>query len=289
MRRVALYIVVILVAMLQACGTAPKGNGKILFVSIDPLRFITQQIVGEEWSVQTFVPKGSSPETYDPTPSQLVEVSQSKAFFMAGYLSYEVQWGERLKENAPNVEFCNTAQGIDLLTSKHYHGKEEHQGVDPHTWTSPRNMMQIAKNVCLVLSRIDASNKEQYLQNLDKLNTRLAKVDSTLTEELQNCKQKTFAIYHPSLTYFANDYGLRQLCIEDEGKEPSPQQLQQLIEQCRAQGVKTIFIQKEFNVQNAQVIAQEIGAQLVQIDPLNYDWEEEMLKIARYLSNETTN
>ena len=79
------------------------------------------------------------------------------------------------------------------------------------------------------------------------------------------------------------------MCIEDEGKEPSPQQLQQLIEQCRAQGVKTIFIQKEFNVQNAQVIAQEIGAQLVQIDPLNYDWEEEMLKIARYLSNETTN
>lgn len=93
-----------------------------------------------------------------------------------------------------------------------------------------------------------------------------------------------FMIYHPALSYFARDYGLHQIPIEAGGKEPSPAHLKALIDTCNSENVHVIFVQPEFDRRNAELIAQQTGTRVVDINPLSYDWETEMLNIAQALN-----
>ena len=106
--------------------------------------------------------------------------------------------------------------------------------------------------------------------------------DADVRTSLENA-DSTFLIYHPALSYFARDYGLKQISIEEGGKEPSPAQLKALIETCRKENAHTIFVQQEFDQRNAQLIADELGVNVVSINPLSYNWAEEMLRVAQAL------
>ena len=236
------------------------------------------------------VPSGSSPETYDPTPVQLVQLSNSKAYFSVGYLGFELQWLDNLKENAPGVSFFTSGEGVALLEGHHHHhGNEseddddDEEGVDPHIWTTPKNALQMARNICAAFCQMDAEHAEDYQHNLVELEKVIMQTDSAIRQQCTTGVQKAFAIYHPSLTYFAQDYGIQQISIEEGGKEPSPAQMKDLVQRCRANQVHTIFIQAEFNTQNAETLAKEIGAQLVSINPLSYEWNQQMLHIIQAL------
>ena len=97
---------------------------------------------------------------------------------------------------------------------------------------------------------------------------------------------RTFMIYHPALSYFARDYGLKQISIEEGGKEPSPAHLKKLIEESKKDSVKVIFVQQEFDLKNAKLIAKETGIRIVPINPLSYHWQEEMEQIAKALHHD---
>ncbi|MCF0160163.1 MAG: zinc ABC transporter substrate-binding protein [Bacteroidaceae bacterium] len=276
------------VAALSLCSCKPVNNpagDKTVFVTIEPLRYFVEQIAGPEWTVQTMVPAGSSPETYDPTPVQLVQFSNCRAFFAVGYLGFEEQWLDNLKENAPHVVFYTTGDNVPLLEGHHHHheGEKDEEGVDPHIWTTPKNALVMAKNICTAFSKMDPAHADDYLHNLVELEKTIMQTDSAIRQQCVQGVQPAFVIYHPSLTYFAQDYGLEQISMEEGGKEPSPAQLKHLVQQCREKGAHTIFIQSEFNTQNAETLAKEIGGKLVPINPLSYDWNGEMLRIIQAL------
>lgn len=282
-------LLLLLVVGLSGCNSTTQSNKPTVYVSIEPLRYFAEQIAGEDWEVLTMVPKGSSPETYDPTPRQLMQLARSRVFFSVGYLGFEQQWIPRMKENAPDTEFCMTSEGITYLEGHHHHHEEgehvEEEGKEPHVWTTPSNALVMARRIAEWFCKADPSQEESYRLRLAELEEQIRQTDGEIRQLLKD-GQRWFVIYHPSLTYFAKDYGLEQLCIEEDGKEPSPARLKYLVEECRHHQVHTIFIQQEFNTQNAQIIARETGAQLVVINPLSYHWHEELLKIARSLKNE---
>ena len=144
----------------------------------------------------------------------------------------------------------------------------------------------MVQNMCDALVEIDPENADLYSSHLQVLQDKIKEVDATVETLLKNSSQKAFIIYHPALTYFARDYGLTQYCIETDGKEPTPEQLKNLIETALEHGIKTVFIQEEFDKKNAEIIAQETECKLIVINPLAYDWPEETLKIAKALSDE---
>ena len=267
---------------MTACKPKPASDKPDVLVTIEPLRYFAEQIAGEHFTIQSMVPKGSSPETYDPTPQQLVDLTECKAYLAVGHLGFEQQWIQKLSENAPNVRFCNTSEGVKYLSSSHTHDGEK-AGDEPHVWTSPSNALIMAKNICNLFCELDPEHQEEYTQNYTQLATLIQQTDAEIRTIVNNGVQTTFAIYHPTLTYFANDYGLEQLCIESDGKEPSPAQLKTLIEHCKKDHVKVIFIQQEFNQHNAEIVAQETGAELVTINPLSYEWQKEIINIANAL------
>ena len=160
-----------------------------------------------------------------------------------------------------------------------------HQGaviVQPHIWNSARNTSVIANNIYAALCELDNENTPYYKGRLDSLQQVIAQTDAEVRELLQHA-DSTFLIYHPALSYFARDYGLKQISIEEGGKEPSPAHLRELIETCRRDNARVIFVQQEFDTRNAKLIADELGIKVIPINPLSYEWQEEMINVAKAL------
>ena len=280
-------IYILTLFILSACGnTTQKSEKPILTVTLEPLRYFTEAIAGDNYEVVSMVPKGSSPESYDPTPQQLVNLSKSQAYFRIGYIGFEQAWMKKLEANCPNMKVYDTSKGIDLIRDKgHWHGDHFHEGgVEPHVWNSTQNALIIADNIYQALCELDSTHQEDYQKRLDVLKQTIRQTDANVRTLLENA-DSTFLIYHPALSYFARDYGLKQISIEEGGKEPSPAQLKALIETCRNENVHTIFVQQEFDQRNAQLIAHELGVNIVSINPLSYDWVKEMIRIAEALKH----
>jgi len=260
----------------------------IITVTIEPQRYFAEQLADSLFRIECMVPVGTSPETYDPTPAQMAKLARSKAYFCIGHIGFEEVWIDKLKQNYPYIPFFDNCEGISMIVSGHSHsdGHFHVEGVDPHTWSSPKAVRLIVQNMYAALTKIDSENKNFYAVNLRSLLEQIDAIDEQIAQILQNSSQKAFIIYHPALTYFARDYGLTQYSIEADGKEPSPEQLKTLIETAKKEGVKTVFIQQEFDKKNAELIAKETGCRLIVINPLSYDWAEEMLNIAKALSDE---
>ena len=280
-------IYILTLFILSACGnTTQKSEKSILTVTLEPLRYFTEAIAGDNYEIVSMVPKGSSPESYDPTPQQLVNLSKSKAYLRIGHIGFEQAWMKKLEANCPNMKVYDTSKGIDLIRDKgHWHGDHFHEGgVEPHVWNSTQNALIIADNIYQALCELDSTHQEDYQKRLDVLKQTIRQTDANICTLLENA-DSTFLIYHPALSYFARDYGLKQVSIEEGGKEPSPAQLKALIETCRNENVHTIFVQQEFDQRNAQLIAHELGINIVSINPLSYDWVKEMIRIAEALKH----
>ena len=276
-----------LIGLLLACSNQIQQEN-IITVTIEPQRYFAEQLTDSLFRIECMVPAGTSPETYDPTPAQMAKLARSKAYFCIGHIGFEEVWLDKLKQNTPQTTFFDNSKGIALITSEHTHSdNHEHKhGVDPHIWSSPKTIRLIVQNMYNALIEIDEANKDLYAANLKRLLEQTDAIDEKITQTLQNSSQQAFIIYHPALAYFARDYGLTQYSIENEGKEPSPEQLKKLMDVAKEKGIKTVFVQQEFDRKNAELVAKEIGCRLIVINPLSYDWGEEMMRIAQALSDE---
>ena len=277
------------ILLFTSCAHKVQQENRIT-VTIEPQRYFAEQLVDSLFEIVTIVPSGTSPEDYDPTPQQMANLAKSKAYLAIGKIGFENIWLNRLKRNNPDVLFFDTGEGIRYIASEFpccaSRGHHTHSGVDPHTWSSPKEVLTIVQNIYQALIEIDPDNTAVYQSNLEKLIQEINETNQTIENYLSQSSQKAFIIYHPALTYFARDYGLTQYSIEVEGKEPTPEQLKNLINIAKKENIQTVFIQQEFDQKNAEIIAKETGSQLVVINPLSYNWSEELIKIAQILANE---
>ena len=284
------YFYLVFFSLLYSC-TPRTEKQRIITVTIEPLRYFTEQIVDSFLQVNTLVPPGTSPETYDPTPGQMVELSRSEVYMKIGYIGFEQVWMDKIAANNPQLQIIDTSRGIDLIASEEeceageHDGHHHHHGpVDPHTWSSPKQAITIIRNIYEAAIKLYPEHHDEFTRNYLSLKKEVEETDSLMTQLLSSVEPGAFIIYHPALTYLAKDYGLTQYCIEFEGKEPSPDLLQQLVNTAREQNIKIIFVQQEFDRKNAEIIAKETGCKLVTINPLSYHWKEEIIHIAKALS-----
>lgn len=275
-------------------GKSPSSM--TLTVTIEPQRYFLEQIVGDKFEVNTLVPPGASPETYEPSPMAMINLGNSKAYFKVGFLGYENAWSGKLAQNNPDVIVVDCSEGIDMMYGTHgphSHGEEDDHdhdhgpdAVDPHVWSSAKNAIQFSKNMLDALVEFDAVNADYYRSNFEELAKKINEVDAKITSMLdKGITSRSFIIYHPALSYFARDYDLNQFSIEFDGKSPSPAQMKDLVDLARSENIKVVLIQQEFDVKNTEVISSEIGAKSYVINPLAYEWDEELISLAKILSN----
>ena len=273
-RRMKRYLTLLAaVWLLAGCAEPPKTEGDTLCVSILPLRSIVEGIVGEDFPIEVLVPAGASPETFEPTPRQIVELNRARMIFSVGLIDFEQSLLQKLEERDKVVPL---SRGIELLAGScaHMHGndgKHGHaHGIDPHVWTSPRALSIMARNA---YEAIHAAwpDSTKYTLNHERLQEQLRELDRRTAAKIEKSGVDYFIIYHPALTYYARDYGIRQEAIEADGKEPSARRLTELIRQARRDGIRRIFYQNQFPASVVEVIARDIDADYVEIDPLRED------------------
>ena len=282
-----------------SCGGQKKdsrdGEKKEIAVTIEPIGYFAQKIAGDDYTFFPVVPFGRSPETYDPSFREILKVEKSEAYFHINRLGLEQILIKSVQQNQKAVKLFDLSEG-DLpelpcdgegenpdAVHTHHHGYGSHVGHDPHIWTSFSGAKVMSENICKALSSLNKSKAGYYQANYQRLTDELDLLENELHQQLDTLSCRGFVIYHPALSYFAKEFDLVQYSMEEDGKDPSPATLKRLIEEARSAQVKVVFVQLEFDSSYAKQIAAEIGARIVTINPLDYQWDVQMRRMAQAL------
>ncbi len=284
-RRIVLGMLIAATAVciiaVSACIT-PEGEktageeGIGVVVTILPQADFVENVGGDRIQVTVMVPPGASPHTYEPTASQLKEVSKAKVYFKVGSgVDFEqAQMGKILAAN-PDMQVVDCTEGITKL------------GKDPHIWISPVNAIVMVENICDGLCQVDPEHEAYYMANRDKYLQELNDVDIYIHERLDGFTgNRVFMIYHPAFGYFAAEYDLTQIAIEHKGKAPTPKVIQDCVDKARQYNLSYIYVAPQFATKDAKTIAHEIGGQTVSMDPLPRDYIANMRRVAASLALE---
>ena len=265
-----IYITLLIAILCGGCTSRRPADGEPLYVSILPLRSLVQGIVGDDFDIEVLVPPGASPETFEPTPRQFVGLNKARMVFNVGLIDFENTLLAKVEDQEKVV---NLSRGIELIAGTCSHGSHGHthtHGIDPHVWTSPRALQKMAENAYEAIRKA-YPDSVKYETNYRLLQQELKALDERTAARIAASVVEYFIVYHPAFTYYARDYGLRQIAIEADGKEPSAKQLTQIMRQAREDGVRRILYQSQFPASAVEVIARDIDAQYVEVDPLRED------------------
>ena len=243
--------------------------------TIPPLGDFVKAVGGEKVEVTVVVPPGAEPHTFEPTPSLMMNVAKANLYVMNGAgLEF---WMDKLLEANKRMVVVDSSQGVALL--------EERKGeIDPHVWISLRNAAFQVNNICSGLITVDPANKDYYIKNRDDYLQKLQSLDEELNQTFAGKKNRVFIVHHPAWTYFARDYDLSQVPLMENEKEPGPKYLGEMIDLARRNNITTIFIEPEYNPKAAEVIAREMNARIVTLDPLAENYYESMAYAGREIA-----
>lgn len=284
MKYIVNFLIIILIA--SGCGPqTPKQNEKpIVLVSILPQKTFVEKIAGDDFEISILIPHGANPTTYSILPAQMAEISDAGIWFRMGYVGFELSWADKIIQTNPEMKVVDLSKGLDLIAARKDESTDELTGVDPHIWLSPtlvKKMVRSIRDELITLrpDRTEAYNLayQQYMKEIDE-------TDLQVKQLFKGFEGRKFISFHPSLSYFAREYGLVQFSFQQMGKEPTPSQVANLVNIARADNIKVIYIQSEFDIENARMFAQEIGGEIIQVWPLNPDWSENLIEVARLIS-----
>ena len=301
-------VMLLTLALLLPVGVAIAGPSA--FVTIAPQKYFVDRISGGKATVSVMVEPGANPHAYEPRPRQMAALAGALVYFTIGD-SFDQTWLARIVSANPKITVVHTAEGIQKIPmtgghdheghshadGEHVHGDADHDDgeglheeahghdhgtLDPHIWLDPALVKIQAAHIRDGLSRVDPENAQEYaanaaafIQEIDALDLEIRSILSALPEN-----QRTFLVFHPSWGYFAKAYGLTQASIEVEGKEPSPRDMARIIALGKETGARVVFVQPQFSEKSASVIARQIGAKVVRLDPLATDWPDNLRKAA---------
>lgn len=272
----ALLILLSSLVIVSGCIDIPDSGKVQTVISILPQKEALQRIGGDLIEITVMIPKGASPHNYDPLPSQLIRVSGADVYFKVGSgVEFEENHLGTIKEQNSGMKIVDCSTGIDIKSFDE-HGEEDHSdetdhdhdGTDPHIWLSPLNYGKMADNVLNGLIAVDPDNEAVYRSNHEDYTAELNSAVENITLELEPFAGSHFLVYHPSWGYFGDDFDLHQIAIEEDGQQPGPSGIASIVDQARNNNITVVFVSNQYDTTSAQVVADEIGGEVVTVDPL---------------------
>ncbi len=256
-----------------------------VLVAVDPLAYLVERVGGDRVVVSTLTPTGKDPESFSPTPADLAALASTRLFFRVG-LAVEERFAPNVASIAPNSRSVDLCENVELLPNPCAHSPSEHDEhsshshshscshseLDPHVWTSPAVARRLVEQATAALCEASPENAELFQANAATLDAELVALQTEISQRLAPFESRTFVVFHPAYGYFADEFHLKQRAIESQGKAPRPRELAQLVETARGDGVRATIVQPEFDRAAAQVVANEIGAELIVHSPLEKDY-----------------
>jgi zinc transport system substrate-binding protein len=236
--------------------------------SLPPLAWLVDRVGGGRVTTAVLLPPGASPHAWEPSPRQLGELGGADLVVAVGdpHLSFEQRQVDHLVRERPGVPIVRLVEVLNGEGERRHHDEE-----DPHAWVAPRNLRAAARTVAAELERVDPAGAAEYRANLAALEAELDALDAELEAAFAALDRRAFLVQHPAWGHLAAQYGLEQVAIEEEGKEPSPQRLVALVDRARREGFEVVLVQPGVSDVAARAVARELGAEVVTADPLAYD------------------
>ncbi|MCM1484477.1 MAG: zinc ABC transporter substrate-binding protein [Muribaculaceae bacterium] len=288
-----IYVVsALIMTSLMACGSAEKRTSDsrlVLAVSIEPQRYLLERIAGDRAEVVSVIDRGVNPESFDPSMAVMRSLEGSDAYFTINAGAFEEVLLERLEAGGHGLHTVDCTVGIDLIGVDSIPGHRHvgvHSEYDPHTWSSVRNSRIIARNMYNAICDIDTAGRGYYTERYQELDAELDSLDRAISDRLKSKAGRAFMVWHPSLSYFARDYGMRQIALGEENKELSAASLRDRIKAVNSGEASVLFLQKGYDAGRSQSLAAQTGAKAVEIDMLSYRWPDEIIKLADALAYE---
>lgn len=277
-----------LILLLGACQTRPKDGREQVSVSILPQKYFVDQIAGNLIQVNVLVPPGSSPHNYSILPSQMKDLAKSRVWLQIGLLTFEDALKDKLADINKNLVIVNCSEGITPIAGSECeeegHKHAENEAFDPHIWLAPAESKIIAQNTLNALKTSFPQHAADFDKNYTRFIARIDSVSALIDQKLAPLKNRNVLIFHPALAYYARQFGLTQIAMELDGKEPSPRHMKEIVDLAHEQHIHVIFIQKEFDVAFATQLSREIEGQVMIIDPLDYNWEKQLQDITEKIA-----
>ncbi len=287
MSRIACALAAVTALLFLACPAWAEEGRLSVAVSILPQKYIAERIGGENVSVQALVPAGMEPHAFEPKPAQMTELARTPLYLAVG-APFEAAWLPRFSGVNKALRIVRVDEGIDKLPLAEHghehggHGAHGDGGLDPHVWTAPSSVAIMARNTAAALAAADPGHAAAYQEGLLSFLAEVKATDAAVREALKDVPKGTsFMVFHPAFAYFARDYGLKEVAIEQSGKEPGPRELARLTDEAREEKVAVIFVEPQFSSRAAQTVARQVGARVETIDPLALDWSANLLRVAR--------
>ncbi len=284
----------------QAQGISPETSEVQTFkiaVSILPQTEWIKKIGGDRIEVQELIPSGASPATHQPTATQLTFVSEADIWFQIGLIEFDRANEDAIIGNAPNtMQVVNLSVGLELVHMRsHTHEEEGTDGestsdshseaaIDPHVWTSPTNVIQMAKEINQTLADLDPTYADYYSSNTDDYISDLEDLNASISKYMKDVQNRHMLVFHPSWGYFAHEYNIDMIALEEEGKDPSSEHFQEVIDLARENEVGAIFTQAQFSKEQAKAFSEEVCVEIVEIDPLAPNYIENMNSTAQLIA-----
>jgi zinc transport system substrate-binding protein len=278
----------VLVLLLAACQPKLNDRRELVSVSILPQKYFVDQISGNILKVNVLVPPGSSPHNYSILPSQMKDLAKSKAWLQIGLLTFEDALKDKLADMNKNLAMVNCSEGIVPIAGSeckeegHEHAANE--AFDPHIWLAPLESKIIAQNTLKALKAGFPQHATDFETNYNRLIARIDSISAVIDQSLAPLKNRNILIFHPALAYYARQFNLKQVALELDGKEPSPRHMKEIVDLAHDQDIHIIFIQKEFDSSFALQLSREIDGKVIIIDPLDYNWEKQIMDITEKIA-----
>ena len=272
-----------------SCRTREAATDKpVVSVSIIPQKYFVEQLAGDLVEVQVMIPPGASPATFEPNLSQMKMLDRSVLYLRIGYVGFEQSWMGKISAVNPDMKIADLSEGVETIQENRRAGSDQHghshEGPDPHIWMSTENARVIARNIRDELQLLFPGDEDLLQSRYEQFSLMLDSLHLEISARLAHLENRKFMIYHPALSYYAREFGLEQIPLEIEGKAPSPVHFKEMTDLAIRSKISVIFIQQQFDQENAEVLARETGAEIIQFDPLDLHWRNQMLYIAEQLN-----
>jgi zinc transport system substrate-binding protein len=277
-----ILLIFVIAALFSSCNSKKtKNSGTVITVSILPQKTFVEKIAGTDFKVNVLIPPGSSPAAYTLLPSQLKEIANSSVWFRIGYIGFEYSWKEKIAQANKAMKVVDLSEGLDLIAeSKQQHGNHFHmEGVNPHIWLSPILVKQIAQKILDELLLLKPEKSKEYNANYLKFVKEIEQVDKKIKTKMKDFVGRKIIVFHPSLSYYARDYGIEQYSLEVGGKQTTPQLMAKVVDLAQKENIKVIYIQSEFDREHARVFAEEIDGKIIQVSPLAANWAVNLIEM----------
>ncbi|MDE6523446.1 MAG: zinc ABC transporter substrate-binding protein [Muribaculaceae bacterium] len=287
MRLFSIFSLVLII--LSGCSGGQKDDRPAIAVSFEPQAWMMRQIAGDDFDIVTLLPAGSDPETYQPSISTMKSLGKADIYFTLGTDGFEKSNLAGIVSNFPDLKVVDCTEGVEKITGTHGHHDHDghdHDGeeFDPHILASIKNSIRIADNITRYLMSIHPEKANIYLQSGEKLKMRMQAMDDSIGN--MNISGRSFAMRHPSLSYFAKDYGLTQIALQADGKETSPLQLRKQMEEIKNSGTRTFIMEKEHASSGDEETAKQLGLQTIAVSLNSADWLNDLMKTANEINRD---